>query len=286
MKRILYIVIALLLNFNILNGQTLRIEPQDLVKNIYQYKILDTRDSEKFNKGHIKNAINFPISLSYENAKLNGKITQPIKMQKIIQNLGLNNDDKIIIYDDGSFFDAARLFWAFEVYGFKKVKLLNSGFKQWEKLNFPISTVSIQTNKSNYIASINFKRLATKFTTQIASRNPNQVIIDARGTNAYLGKESSAKRFGHIPNALDIAAKHNINYKNNENKLKSINELKELYKGIKREQKVVIYCAIGRISSTNYFALRELGYDVSNYDASWKEWGNDNSLPIVKRESN
>jgi thiosulfate/3-mercaptopyruvate sulfurtransferase len=29
-----------------------------------------------------------------------------------------------------------------------------------------------------------------------------------------------------------------------------------------------------------YFVLRGLGYDVSVYDGSWYEWGNDLNLPL------
>ena len=65
--------------------------------------------------------------------------------------------------------------------------------------------------------------------------------------------------------------------------LQNIDRLKELYKEVDKTKKIVIYCAIGRISATNYFALRELDYDVANYDASWKEWGNDTTLPITNR---
>lgn len=44
---------------------------------------------------------------------------------------------------------------------------------------------------------------------------------------------------------------------------------------------VSIYCSVGLASSLECLVLRELGYDVANYDTSWKEWGNDASLPIV-----
>lgn len=91
-----------------------------------------------------------------------------------------------------------------------------------------------------------------------------------------------AKRFGHIPNAISIPVESNIIQNADQSGLKSIKELKSLYKGIPEDKKVIIYCKIGLVSSTNYFALRELGYDVANYDASWREWGNDDSLPIEK----
>lgn len=213
--------------------------------------------------------------------QVNGKLTDPFRMQKIVQNLGLNADDKLVIYDDGSFFDAARLFWALEVYGFKDVKLLNAGYKQWSNKNFETSTQTPTVTKSDYVTIIDNNRLATKFSTQIATKNPNQVIIDARPDKAYQGEVSSAKRFGHIPEAINIPASHNIDTDNQGSVLKELSDLKDLYKDLDKNKKIILYCAIGKISATNYFALRELGYNVSNYDASWKEWGNDFRLPVI-----
>jgi len=282
MKKPLLILSLLFINLAILQAFSLRVEPNKLQENLSSYTILDTREESIYKKGHIKNALNFPVSLTYENKTINGKLTNPLKMQKIIQDLGLNTKDTLVVYDNGSFFDASRLFWALEVYGFSNVKLLNAGYKQWSAKDFSTSTETQKIKKSDYIAIVNNKRLATKFTTQIATKNPNQVIVDARGLNAYLGKESAAKRFGHIPKALSIPATHNINYNKELTELKGDKALKELYKEININQKVIIYCAIGKIASTNYFAMRELGYDVSNYDASWREWGNDFALPIVQ----
>lgn len=283
MKNNFYLAMILFLFQFTLNAQELRISVNELSKNNSNYKIIDVRNSNDFSISHIKNSLNFPVTLSYENKKVDGKIVIPSKMQTIVRDLGLNIDDQIVVYDDGSFFDASRIFWTLEVYGFKNVKLLNGGFDTWQNKNLPISNEPLKVEPSNYIASINNKRLSTKFTTQIATRNPNQVIIDARTYDSYIGKESSAKRYGHIPKAIHIPAVYNLEKNKQLSKLKEVNVLKDLYKDINKDKKVVIYCAIGRVASTNYFALRELGYDVSNYDASWKEWGNDFNLPIINK---
>jgi len=281
MRRITKIVLFFLFLSALANAQGLRIQQEELLKNIDTYKILDTRDAKKYNKGHIKNALNFPINLSYEHKQLDGKVVAPKKMQKIIRDLGLNINDPIIIYDNGTYFDAARLFWTLEVYGFLNVKLLNSGYAKWLNTKNPIQTIIRPIKKSNYTARVNNKRLATKFTTQIATKNPNVEIVDARTYDSYLGKKSAASRFGHIQSASHIAATHNINYSNNYQVLKNSKELEATYKHLNKNKKVVVYCDIGRVAAMNYFALRELGYDVSNYDASWKEWGNDETLPIT-----
>lgn len=280
MKRFFKIYLLLLIGMMTLQAQSLRVELKELFENPLKYKIIDVRDEGIYSLVHLPNALNLPAHLTYHNQSIDGRITEPTKMQKIIRELGLDVEDHIVIYDDGTIFDASRVFWALEVYGFKNLKLLNGGYEQWKKLGYPLSFKEPTVNPSSYIATIDNKRLATKFTTQIATKNPNQVIIDARKYNAYIGKESSAQRFGHIPKAIHIPAIHNLNEEQQKSVLKSTEQLRDLYKDIKKDQKVVIYCAIGKIASTNYFALRELGYDVANYDASWREWGNDFSLPI------
>lgn len=279
MKFRLLLVLSIF-SFMFLKAEDLRVQIDELSSDLSSYKIVDVRSADLFKEGHIKGALNLPIKFTYDNKAISGKITPPNKMQEILRNLGLDVKDQIVVYDDGTFFDSARLFWTLEVYGFKNVKLLNGGYDEWDTLDLPTSTKAITPKKSNYIASIDNKRLATKFATQIATRSTTQTIIDARGLQAYEGKVSSAKRYGHIPSAKHIPATHNIASKSGIAKLKSIEELEKTYKGVDKNKKVVLYCAIGRISSTNYFAMRELGYDVANYDASWKEWGNDFNLPI------
>ena len=281
MKLLISLLITTLLSFSYVHAQELRIEADELSQSLNNYKVLDTRDSAHYTTGHIKGALHFPINLTYEDKNLNGKLINPIRMQEIVRGLGLNIDSKIVVYDNGAFFDASRLFWSLEVYGFKNVKLLNIGYKGWASNNHPTSTSSPNIKMSKYISKVNNKRLATKFRTQIATKNPNQVIIDARKIDAYNGKISSAKRYGHIPNAIHIPATHNINYDKDISSLKSLDNLKNLYSQVDKSQKVIMYCAIGKIASTGYFTLRELGYDVANYDASWREWGNDENLPIT-----
>ena len=283
MKKFLTLLFLLMVSSLYLQAESLRIELEELQKESTKYKLIDVRDEGVYSLDHLPNALNLSVNLTYNNKSIDGKLTQPTKMQEILQNLGLDVDDKIVIYDDGTIFDASRVFWALEVYGFKNVKLLNGGYEQWKQLGYSTSETIPTPTKSNYIATVNNKRLATKFTTQIATKNPNQIIIDVRKRASYLGKESSAKRFGHIPKAIHIPAIHNIDKNTQMSLLKSPKELAKLYDGVDKNKKVVIYCAIGRIASTNYFALRELGYNVANYDASWKEWGNDFNLPIVNK---
>jgi len=284
--RNLSIFILLLLSLITKNiyAESLRLSPEELNQQLNNKTliILDVRVKDDYDVGHIKNAINFPVDLTYTNKKTNGQIQQPTQMQKFLRQAGINTDSEVVIYDGGQLVDAARVFWTMEVYGIKKVKVLDHGFNYWLNKNYSISQTTPIVKSSQYVTTINHRRLASKFTTQLAINNSNKIVIDARALPAYKGETSVAKRFGHIPSAINVPHEQNINHDSEFSAIKPIQELKKLYSNIPFGKKIIIYCKIGRVSSTNYFSLRELGHDVSNYDASWKEWGNDEALPIEK----
>jgi len=265
-------------------AESLRTTPQWLKQNLGQpdLVILDTRAQTDYEISHIAGAVNFPDDLTYEQKSKRGNIADPATMATLLRERGIDNTKRIIIYDAGQLVDAARVFWALEVYGLQKVKILSPGYEAWEKLGFPTSAQVPRVTPSDYLPTVDHRRIATKFTTQLATRNPHQLIIDARHPQAYKGKTSSARRFGHIPTAINIPVDSNLNTNNGEIALRNVTDLKALYADVPKDRKVIVYCAKGRVSATDYLAMRELGYDVANYDASWQEWGNDFNLPIEK----
>lgn len=108
-----------------------------------------------------------------------------------------------------------------------------------------------------------------------------KTIIDGRKTSHYEGKESTAKRFGHIPTAKNYACTQNYQVTSNGNKMKDLDELKNLYKDIPKDKEIILYCDGGAEAALNYIVLQELGYKASVYDGSWLEWGgNDPAVPI------
>jgi len=283
-RSVVTLFLLMLFGLSFAHADSLRMSAKTLEKNLNQSDlvIIDSRSAAHYQQGHLPGAIHFPELLTYHDKSTNGRIVQPAQLQALLRERGMDTDQTVVVYDNGEISLASRVFWTLEVYGFDKVKVLNQGYKGWLNEEFSISFDVPKRSVSDYVPVINHQRLATKLTTQIASKNPNQMIIDARNVEAYTGLESSAKRFGHIPKAINIPASHNLSSHNQLNTLQPISKLEALYSQIPKNQKVVLYCAIGRVSATNYLALRELGYNVANYDASWKEWGNDFNLPIEK----
>jgi thiosulfate/3-mercaptopyruvate sulfurtransferase len=262
------------------NGMSIDADELDrLIKN-HRVVVLDARPAADYQKGHLPDARSLPFSATYERLGENGRVVSLPKAQALFSEVGLKRDDLVVIYDNGAMMFAARVLWALEVYGHEKVKLLDGGLKAWQMASRPLSTASSGHEPTQYVPTINPKRLATRFTTLVATRDTaSYVILDARKEPHYKGLESDAVRFGHIPQALGISIANN--FAKDGVHLKSKQELAELYKDIPKDKKVITYCNFGLVSSLEYLVMRELGYDVANYDASWQEWGNDANLPIV-----
>ena len=77
-------------------------------------------------------------------------------------------------------------------------------------------------------------------------------------------------------------------YAAEQNRLKSRNELAEIYRGV-GDRTIVSYCNTGHWAATNWFVMSEvLGKDnVKLYDGSMVEWTADSSLPLdVSGKSN
>lgn len=248
-------------------------------------RLLDMRPEADYQKGHIAGAANLPVGRLFRIDETKHYLAPIAKIQEAFSAAGIDNQTLVVVYDAGDLMTSSRAFWVMEVYGHERVVILDGGFAAWTQGGLAISTNTFIPEPRKFLPTVTPRRLATKLTTRLAVDQPAAVILDARESPDYRGEKSVAQRFGHIPNAINLPAKGHFDVVNGVKRLQSDDKLAAYYKEIDVNQKVVTYCNIGVQSSSTYFVLRKLGYDVANYDGSWTEWANDKALPITEPSS-
>ncbi|MDA9914508.1 sulfurtransferase [Alphaproteobacteria bacterium] len=264
------------------------IEPSTLMSKIdnINLKILDATfylpDSgliaeEEYKKKHIPNAIFFDINkIADPNNSLPHMIPSKDLFSKMMQNIGLNKDDEIIIYDNSPFLSSARAWFLFRYFGHDKILIMQGGVKNWENNGGNITNGNVVLEKGNYIASAERKELVVNLDQMIlASQNKENVILDARSRKRFLGEALEPRPnlpSGHIPNSQSLPSSDLIN---KDGYLKSKDEINKIFSNIRvnTSDKIIATCGSGVSACVISIALFCLGKkDIPIYDGSWTEW--------------
>lgn len=239
--------------------------------------ILDVRLAEDFEMGHIRGAANVPYSVLFAEGYLIPGIEE---LREHFSAAGIDMSRRVVVYDEGSFIWAARAYWLLETLGLRQVAMLDVGYGNWPEGQFDIAFDGVEPVRRNFVPAVDHRRLETKLSTLMAVGNESRVIMDGRSKDEYLGVESSARRYGHIPGAVHYSWSGNFIDGGSGNRMLSLDTLRPLYADLDPDKHIIVYCNGGAQSAVNYIVLQALGYSVSVYDGSWFEWGNDPEVPI------
>jgi len=250
-------------------------------------KILDFRNKNLYNKGHIAKAINITREVIEDKSfPYSGVMAKKSQIEELFSKLGINSDDTIIVYDDNGMCEASRLWWILQNYNFKNIKLLNGGFLSWVNLNGETTTEKPVIKPTNFKlpvkSSMNYYISKEEL---IEVQNGTVIVIDTRSLDEYSGKhlKRGASKAGRIPKSIHADWADNINFKGDK-RLKPIEEIKNNYDklNLKSTDFIILYCHSGvRSAHTTFVLTQVLGFkNVKNYDGSWVEWSYHNDLPI------
>ncbi|SDI75802.1 thiosulfate/3-mercaptopyruvate sulfurtransferase [Ferrimonas sediminum] len=239
--------------------------------------LYDAREHQEYRSGHRPGAISFPVSSTYR--KEDGVLlVQTISvMTARLRQAGARPDATIVVYDDGQLLDAARLAWVLELYGLRRLYVLNAPLPK-----SALSTAATQASPSRYLSTLNPDVLANARMTQLAGFNPDFTVIDNRPEPDYLGQHSETDKFGHIPGAVNIPI--TAFYEPGDDgqpRMKSAEQLALLFADLDKRQRYITYCYSGKASTLGYFLMRQAGLNVMHYDGSWLDWSA-RDLPVER----
>ena len=300
MKKLLVLVIGILMaTFSLGKDYTQYANPKALVSAEQAKKIIetgknvvvvDTRSSAHFMAGHISGAQNMwrpAMSANKDEYPFGGMRASKEKIEKELGKLGINTETYILIYDAKADYDAARLWWILDMYGYKNISLIDGGVDGWKGAGFEFQRgfgEKATPQNFKFLGKGSEKKLAYLEDVKKAVTSKDDVIIDTRAKDEHDGSKikKGAFRAGRIPSETFIPWETAVNYEGDKS-FKSVDDLKKIY-GKFEDKNIIAYCQSGVRSAHTTFVLTQLlGYEkVKNYDGSWIEWSYNKDLPTDK----
>ncbi len=191
--------------------------------------------------------------------------------RKTLERAGINNESRIVAYDDQGGAMASRLWWLLQYMGHSATYIMNEGFSNWKQASYPLTGKQPIRIPQSFTPHIQHDMVVSMEEVRRSSSDPTTLLIDSREHNRYLGLEEPIDPVaGHIPSAINRFWKE---LKSDHGDWKSTAELQEHFKDIPKDQEIIVYCGSGVTACPNILGLVESGYTrVKLYAGSWSDW--------------
>lgn len=247
-------------------------KPYDVVSGLSEYK-----------KAHIPNSafLDLQNSFSKKGSVYNFTLPKLTDLAVAFQRKGVGNNSHVILYSRNGIQWATRFWWMLYVVGYKKVSILNGGFKEWLNLSLPTETKITMFPPADFNLDLKENIFVDKNYVLEAINADNHIIINALTKDIHDGLSKRYGRPGHIPKSLNIPFHKFVH--GDTGKFISFKRAKELIKSMKitKDNIIVNYCGGGIAATLDAFILYQLGFkNLKIYDNSMSEWAQDETLPI------
>lgn len=248
-------------------------------------KILDCREQQFYNGGHIPGAIF--VSVESFRGVVDSVPSMLLPADMLVAQLsllGIRADDMVVLVADDKIHNATLASMVFARIGHVRYGILHGGMGKWMAEKRPLSTTLPAVRKSSYPVT----RAADDFTVDrhavLAAMQRKEKIIDVRPEEFFSGKKVEEARGGHIPGAVNRPFSNDVKKQDGYLLLRGVDELAKAYAEIipDKETRVIVHCRTGHQASQTFFVLNSLlGYrNVYWYDAGWTEWASRPELPV------
>ena len=235
---------------------------------------------EEYKKQHIQNAIFFDLDKNSKiDTDLPHMLTDINSWGKIMGNMGIENKDEIVVYDNSDVISSCRCWYNLIYFGHdpKLVHVLDGGFKKWKIENKMTNNKEVIIKTSIYSCKENTDLVKNKKQVDENIDKNNFNVVDARSRERFEGKVAEPRkglRSGSIKNSLCLPFGELIN---DDHTFVSKDKILEKFKSLNFnfDKNLVFSCGSGVTASVLALAYSLINdkYMPTIYDGSWSEYG-------------
>ena len=242
-----------------------------------RFRLADPNWGEaEYRTSHIKGAyyLNLDRDLSSQVQTHGGRHPLPdlnLLAQKFADLGIVKNETLVVAYDDSRFAFAARLWWLLRYLGHDAVVLLDGGWNDWLKHDYPVSNIVPEAKAGSFTPQPNLDWLVDINTVKSAQNRDEVVIIDSRDRDRYLGEREPIDPIaGSIPGAVNSPWKQ---VSNEAGYLQPLETQRQLWENFQSADEIIVYCGSGVTACVNLFSLNLTGFhNTKLYPGGWSDW--------------
>ncbi|MES4903096.1 MULTISPECIES: sulfurtransferase [unclassified Streptomyces] len=192
---------------------------------------------------------------------------------------GVRADQRVVAYDGGQGWAAARAWWLLRWAGHPSVRVLDGGLAAWNESGGPLSTETPAPPEGDFEPRPGaLPLLDAEGAAALARRG---LLLDARAAERYRGEvEPIDPVAGHIPGAVSAPTMENVTP---DGRFLPAERLAERFAGLgaTADAEVGVYCGSGVSAAHQVLALAVAGIPAALYVGSWSEWSADPARPVA-----
>lgn len=232
--------------------------------------------------GHIPGALFLDLGgLADRDSRLPGMLPPPEQFSARMAELGIGNDDHIILYDATPHRTSARAWWMFRAFGRDDVAILDGGLPKWVAEGRPLESGGQDAAPAHFTARRDMSVVRDLPQMFANVKSGAEQVVDARGAKRFTGEESDPRGLaaGHIPGSRSLPMDRLLNANGT---FRDADGIRAAFAeaGIDLDRPLVTTCGSGVTAATLMFGAWLIGKrDVALYDGSWSEWGARDDTP-------